>query len=133
MYANGKLAVDTNQYKDMLSYLLDLDRGPEFYGCASVTEESVDSLAEFLSSMSVVPTVDGGVQLEFHSNNFDIEIEFTPSGDICDISIAKYNFVVSDDAFKTMVRHRNKEEELEILSDPDGNFGSLDLWINNQN
>jgi len=83
--------------------------------------------------MSVVPTVDGGVQLEFHSNNFDIEIEFTPSGDICDISITKYNFVVSDDdAFKTMVSHRNKGEEIKILSDSDGNFGSFDLWINNQ-
>jgi len=45
MYANGKLTIDTNQYKDILSYLLDLNRSPEFYGSASVTEESVESLA----------------------------------------------------------------------------------------
>jgi len=131
MYANGKLKIDKNQYKDMLSYLLDLDKGPEFYGNVPVTEEAVDSLAGFLSGMSVVSTADGGVQLEVHSNGFDVEIEFTSNGDICDIAVGKFNFFVSKDSFETMINHRNEKEEIEILSDSDGNFGSFGLWINN--
>lgn len=131
MYANGKIVIDVNEYRDMLSYLLDLNRGPYSYGAADVTEKAVNSLAGFLSGMSVIPTVDGGVQLEVHSTGFDIEIEFTKNGDICNIAVGKYNFVSSNCDLNTAVRHRNGNEDIEILSDADGNFGSFDLWINN--
>ena len=50
------------------------------YGAPSVTNEALDAAARLISRLAAVPTVLGGVQLEVHSDGWDIEIEIGPNG-----------------------------------------------------
>ena len=71
-----------------LSELLALAANWDSYGAPSVDPMSVASALEALSWVmrsdtivpTVVPTVEGGVQLEWHTRGIDLEIEVSPPG-----------------------------------------------------
>lgn len=68
--------------------LLDLPAGWNSYGAPRIDPHAVEAaLRLLLATMqpntlapSVVPTVRGGVQLEWHASGVDLEVELTPSG-----------------------------------------------------
>ena len=69
--------------------LLRLQRGWNSHNAQPVSETAVRRTIEFLmeylvrgvAAPAVVPTVRGGVQLEWHRNGVDIEVEFSTGGD----------------------------------------------------
>jgi hypothetical protein len=75
---------------EMLSKIHDLDRGWNSHDARPITRESMEAAVKFIlehipdtSSMPfVVPTVRGGVQLEWHRGGFDIEIYINEEGKI---------------------------------------------------
>jgi hypothetical protein len=50
--------------------------GWDSYGAAPVTEKAVRAAA----SVRFCPTVDGGVQAEWHRHGWDVEVTFGPDG-----------------------------------------------------
>ncbi len=62
------------------------------YGSSHIEDAAIISAASFLIIVlgprglapTVVPTLQGGVQLEWHRNGVDIEIEFSPQGALAD-------------------------------------------------
>jgi len=73
-----------------MEQLLALPRNWDSYGALPVTVVSVqmalNALMMVMESRSpaptVVPTVEGGVQLEWHQNDIDLEVEVKPEGQI---------------------------------------------------
>jgi hypothetical protein len=53
-------------------------RGWDGYDAAPLSTDAVEQARAFLAGASAVPTVAGGVQLEWHTPDADIEIEFEP-------------------------------------------------------
>jgi hypothetical protein len=66
--------------------LLRLERGWDSYGAREVSPRAVERALAFLSLLppgmrpAVVPASQGGIQLEWHDGQADIEIECLPSG-----------------------------------------------------
>jgi hypothetical protein len=54
------------------------EKGWDGYGAPPLDPEMVEAARRFLSCVSVVPCVSGGVQLEWHMLGADLEIEFAP-------------------------------------------------------
>lgn len=69
--------------------LLQLPENWDTYGAAPIAAEAVAAAAALLlrtasgdtPKPSVVPTVDGGVQLEWHRHGIDLEVEIRPTGE----------------------------------------------------
>ena len=70
--------------------LLRLPRGWNSHGAEPVSEAAFERTVEFLTTYLVegvagpvlVPTVRGGVQLEWHGRGVDIEVEVSPDGSV---------------------------------------------------
>ena len=62
--------------------LLDLPENWNSYGALPISGAAIKAA----ESMSIVPTCNGGVQLEWHINGHDIEIEFAQDGTVRSIS-----------------------------------------------
>ena len=68
--------------------LCDLPEGWDSYGAQPVATKSIDNLVHLLWQVvhldvptpSIVPTVSGGIQLEWHRQGIDLEIEIPSSG-----------------------------------------------------
>lgn len=65
---------------DPLTALLDLAPGWDTYDARPVDPLCVDRAKAFLAGAWAVPVPDGGVQLEWHVNGWDLEVEFHPDG-----------------------------------------------------
>ena len=71
-------------------HLASLAPGWDGYHAAAVDRRSLQLASRFISDLSphvrvtpaIVPTVSGGVALEWHRQGIDLEIEFAPSGEI---------------------------------------------------
>jgi hypothetical protein len=68
-----------------LRELLRLEAGWDSYGARRVSERAVLTALAFLARRthprpSVVPTVRGGIQLEWHNGRVDVEVECLPNG-----------------------------------------------------
>lgn len=62
-----------------------LEPGWDSYDAPVITGAALDAAKRFMamlreSSPFVVPCSDGGLQLEWHQDGFDVEIEITPEG-----------------------------------------------------
>jgi hypothetical protein len=65
------------------------------YGSHSIDDAAIFHAAEMLASLlepdgvppTIVPTHAGGVQLEWHRNGTDIEVEFSPEGSVSDVYV----------------------------------------------
>ena len=74
---------------NQLISILDLAENWDSYGARRVSVRSVQAATELLDSVidgetpqpSIVPTPEGGVQLEWHIFNIDLEAEITSAGD----------------------------------------------------
>jgi hypothetical protein len=62
--------------------LEDLEPDWNGYGEKAIGEKAIDTLAW----VSVVPLSNGGLQLEWHTTQFDIEIEVGPDGSLRAVS-----------------------------------------------
>ena len=70
--------------------LLQLPRGWNSHGAEPVSEAAFKQTVEFLTTYLIedvagpvlVPTVRGGVQLEWHRQGVDIEVEVSPDGSV---------------------------------------------------
>lgn len=51
------------------------------YGAASISPEAIATASQFLQP-DIVPTSQGGIQLEWHNFGIDLEIEITPAGKV---------------------------------------------------
>jgi hypothetical protein len=60
--------------------LLNLPKDWDSYGADPLDTPTVERAKQFMERVSVVPCVDGGVQLEWHTHGLDMEIEFEPDG-----------------------------------------------------
>jgi hypothetical protein len=61
--------------------LLDLKKNWNSYGAEPIDFEAAQAADLFLNKqVNIVPTSKGGVQLEWHVNGLDIEIEFDKNG-----------------------------------------------------
>lgn len=69
-----------------LRSLLRLEPGWDSYGARPISTHAVETALAFLAQTaggpgpSIVPTVRGGIQLEWHNGRIDVEIECLPSG-----------------------------------------------------
>lgn len=92
-----------------LQGIRELGQDWDSYGAAPIRKEACDVaerlLALFDWSLTPIPTVIGGVQLEAHGGELDFELEILPDGEVIGLYIA-------DDLL-------NKETELEPPSDLD--------------
>ena len=69
------------------------------YGGKPITELALvgaDLLLKALSGIQAVepficPCSNGGLQLEWHRNGYDLEIEISPEGQVSEVSCAKFN------------------------------------------
>lgn len=52
------------------------------YGARPITKEAIEAARSFLSTLTVVPCSDGGVQIEAHAIGIDVEIEIGPNGGV---------------------------------------------------
>lgn len=68
------------EHDNVWEHLLALKAGWDSYGAKTITQESIDAAKQFLTSLHVVPTNKGGIQLEWHSCGVDVEVEFGPDG-----------------------------------------------------
>lgn len=55
------------------------------YGAAPLTYEA----KKVIEGMSVVPTNSGGVQFEWHTEGWDVEVEFDPDGSVGSFTVEK--------------------------------------------
>lgn len=69
---------DANPSLDILAAL---KPGWDSYGACAIAPDAIRAARVMLSAPSVVPCSDGGVQLEWHRDGFDIEIRIPPSAD----------------------------------------------------
>lgn len=61
--------------------LLDLKKNWNSYGAPPIDVETAIAADMFLNKhVNIVPTAKGGIQLEWHVNGLDIEIEFDKKG-----------------------------------------------------
>ena len=65
-----------------LERLAALPPGWDSYGAKEITPLAIDGCRAFANSMSIVPTSEGGIQLEWHALGVDLEIEIAPDGTI---------------------------------------------------
>lgn len=81
--ASSRLA---EPYVRKLWSLLRLEPGWDSYGACPISPRAVETALAFLAQTasvprpSIVPTVRGGIQLEWHDGRIDVEIECLPSG-----------------------------------------------------
>lgn len=66
-------------------YLVELPGNWDSYGSREITCAAIEAVASF----SVVPLHGGGVQVEFHRDGFDVEIEVRPDGTIEDVLVER--------------------------------------------
>lgn len=52
------------------------------YGAAPITELALNAVDQFQSRWHATPCTDGGVQLEIHSHDVDLEITFNDQGKV---------------------------------------------------
>jgi hypothetical protein len=69
-------------HEQMFDELRGLQPGWDSYGAPPISEAAIQSAQAFLSRMDITPCSDGGVQLEWHTYGFDLEVEFHPNGTV---------------------------------------------------
>jgi len=75
---------------ETMNELLGLQPNWDSYGARCVEKHAVETALEILgmvmkpstSPPTVVPTVEGGIQIEWHQNNIDLEVEVKPEGQV---------------------------------------------------
>lgn len=65
---------------DPWSRLAVLTPGWDSYGAPAINPRAIARARQWLESVAMVPTSEGGVQLEWHSEGHDVEMEFHPDG-----------------------------------------------------
>lgn len=96
--ANGMVVVDVNEAGqpigvevvlpgpapagDRLDELASLPEGWDGYGAATPTTTAIDVARRLVESLSVAPTVNGGVQVELRCPGLDIEIPVDAGGHV---------------------------------------------------
>jgi hypothetical protein len=75
-----------SDYAEKLAGFAELKEGWDSYGAAAMDPETLDGFGVFLKaieqgSAQIVPTRNGGCQVEVHEQGFDIEVEFDPFTD----------------------------------------------------
>jgi hypothetical protein len=74
----------------ILNKISSLETGWNGYGALPITEAAIKSAREIiprlvklgLSQPAIVPTVRGGIQIEWHENGVDLEIDISDIGEI---------------------------------------------------
>lgn len=56
------------------------ERGWDGYRSEPLSDRAIAAARQFFAGLSAVPCGDGGVQIEIHCHQFDLEIEFKPDG-----------------------------------------------------
>ena len=70
--------------------LYELGAGWDSYGAMPIDQRAIEAVQRFVTVAGcAVPLSDGGVQLEWHVDGWDIEIEFTPEGKIGGVLVAR--------------------------------------------
>ncbi len=67
-----------------VAHLATLQQGWDSYGAGPLSPAALAVADAFW----VVPTADGGVQLEMHAGGMEIEISVNPAGQVYDVSVA---------------------------------------------
>jgi hypothetical protein len=55
------------------------------YGASPISEAAIQCVEKF----AVVPTSDGGLQLELHRDDYDIEVEISPGGHVVYVGLGR--------------------------------------------
>ncbi|MGB2754588.1 MAG: hypothetical protein WBD75_01805 [Phycisphaerae bacterium] len=75
---------------ERMNELLELQPNWDSYGARCLKEQAFETALEILGTVmrpntsppTVVPTVEGGIQLEWHQNDIDLEVEVKPEGQV---------------------------------------------------
>jgi hypothetical protein len=67
-------------HEQLFDELRALQKGWDSYDADPISEAAIRSAKEFLSRMDITPCNDGGVQLEWHTHGFDLELTFHADG-----------------------------------------------------
>lgn len=60
--------------------LRQLKRNWDSYDSLPIDPATIDRAELFVNRMQIMPCSDGGVQLEWHTHGYDIELTFNPDG-----------------------------------------------------
>jgi hypothetical protein len=79
-----------NEFVEKTNQILSLKDDWDTYGAPQISRDSLLPIMQVLlavmtdkiSAPAVVPTSDGGIQLEWHQNGLDFEIESAPNGEL---------------------------------------------------
>lgn len=74
---------------DTLDRLAGLTQGWDGHQGHPPTEGALDAARQFLLNAAVVPLSDGGLQIEWHRGDLDIEVEISPGGNLRHVSIGR--------------------------------------------
>ena len=74
---------------EKLRGLLDLKKGWDSYNAREISLYAVERAQQFIEALHIVPTVRGGVQLEWHHSGVEIEIEFAADGRVVTCSMGR--------------------------------------------
>lgn len=81
----GYLGAASAVKPEKIAALAALEEGWDSYGAAPVTQAALD----VVRCIAVVPTVNGGVQVEWHANGWEVEIEVDPDGEVRSVMVDK--------------------------------------------
>lgn len=87
-----------SSYVDKLREFAALEEGWDSYGAAPIAGDALEAMRVFLDAVQcgeaqLLPTRNGGVQLEVHSGGWDIEFEIDPSAG--DMGVACWTFTAA--------------------------------------
>lgn len=131
MYTRRTQKITKEQYKEALSHLIDLKEGWDRYGADTISEKVIDTVSEFLANTTVVPGVNGDLQIEWHACGYDIEISFNNNAVIDNIAVDKPAFDFFNSTNRSCSFRNSGKCDVEIVVDYEGNFGSFDLYMEN--
>ena len=78
--------MDKAKVRARLKELLDLPQGWDSYGAGCIDPKAVDAASRLLDVLdhdpAVIPTSHGGIQLEWHRDGLELEVEINTAGEI---------------------------------------------------
>lgn len=78
--------MDKAKIRSRLTELLELPQGWDSYGASTIDPKAVDAASRLLDVLdhdpAVIPCNHGGVQLEWHRDGLELEVEISAAGEI---------------------------------------------------
>lgn len=107
----------TDRYADRLKELSETKDGWNGKGSVAPTEDALDAARKILFGACVTLTHQGGIQLEWHTLGWDVEIELSPGGTMDNVFVAPTN---EELVKERLLRKEAEEKRFEDHADHNG-------------